>query len=339
MTDGTVDDRAVSDTETVTESGTLRSWATVYAKGLAMGAADTVPGVSGGTIALITGIYERLITAVAGLDPRLLGELRGVHTAAGRRRLWEAIRAVDLHFLVVLGLGAVTSVVVLSRFLHTAAETYPAPTYAFFFGLIAASAVVLYGELSPDGLSTLVGAVCGFAAGFLVAGASEGTAVDPGLPLVLATGAITITAMVLPGISGAFILLLLGQYKYMSGVLERFVDAIIAVPLGGNTSGLAEGAAVVTVFGVGAVFGLLTVARVIRLALTHQRAATLAFLVSLMAGSLRLPVAEVRSAVDAWSPTAAALVVVPALVGGAGVLALDYFTDDLDLDAATPSDR
>ena len=329
MSDGTVDGEAVGE-ETIADDG-LREYGTVYLKGMAMGAADTVPGVSGGTIALITGIYERLITALAALDPRLLGELRGVNSPRGRARLRETIQRVDLLFLIVLGLGAVTSVVALSRFMHAAIVSYPAATYAFFFGLIAASAVVLYGELRYEGPPTVAGAVLGFVVGFVVAGGSGGNSVLPGLPVVFVTGAITITALVLPGVSGAFILLLLGQYEYLTGVLERFVDALIATVAGGSTAGIVDGATVVATFCAGAVVGLLSVAHAIRWALDRQRAATLAFLVSLMAGSLRMPIVEVGRTVGTWNAETVAVVTLPAIVGVVAVLALDRYTDDLDL--------
>jgi len=310
----------------------LREYGVVYLKGIAMGAADTVPGVSGGTIALITGIYERLITAIAALDPRLLGALRGIHRARGRAQLRETIRRIDLPFLVVLGLGVVTSVVALSRFMHAAIVSAPAATYAFFFGLIAASAVVLYRELSFEGVPTVAGGVVGLTLGFLVAGGSEGNAVVPGLPIVFVVGAIAITAMVLPGVSGAFILILLGQYEYLTGVLTRFVDGVIAVVRGGTATGLVDGATVVATFCVGAVVGLLSVATVVRWALDHHRAATLAFLVSLMVGSLRKPAVEVWQGVGpSVTPRAGAVVALAVLVGTVAVLALDRYTDDLDL--------
>lgn len=336
MTDGALEEQPVEDATDV--QGGLREWLSIYLKGVAMGAADIVPGVSGGTIALITGVYERLITALSAIDPRLLAQLRGVGSRSGRQRVWRTIWGIDLPFLLVLGLGAITSVVVLSRFMHAAVVSYPAPTYAFFFGLIAASAVVLYGELTVEGLPSLAGGIGGFLVGFLVAGASETSAGDPGLVLVFLTGAITITALVLPGVSGAFILLLLGQYEYLTGVLEGFVDTLLAAAIGGSTAGLADGGAVVGAFSGGAVVGLLSVAHAIRWALDHQRAATLAFLVSLMVGSLRMPVERVAEAVVTWSPSAAALVAVPGLVGALAVLALDRYTDDLGLDGATAAE-
>ena len=328
MTDRTVD--GGPDTKGDPEGDpALREYGVVYLKGIAMGAADTVPGVSGGTIALITGIYERLITAIAALDPRLLGALRGIHRARGRAELWETIRRIDLPFLVVLGLGVVTSVVTLSRFMHAAIVSAPATTYAFFFGLIAASAVVLYRELSFEGVPTVAGGVVGLILGFLVAGGSAGSAVVPGLPIVFVVGAVAITAMVLPGVSGAFILILLGQYEYLTGVLTSFVDQLLATVTGGGTDGLFSLAGVVVTFCVGAVIGLLSVAHAIRWALEHYRTATYVFLVSLMVGSLRLPIIEVRESIGTWTPTAVLSVGGAVLIGAGAVLALDHYTADL----------
>ena len=327
-----MDDHEAADDAAAVERGAsgLRAWLAVYLKGAAMGAADTVPGVSGGTIALITGIYERLITAVSAIDPSLLAELGGLHRRAGRRAFVGALRERDVPFLIVLGLGAVTAVVTLSRLVHAALTGYRAATFAFFFGLIAASAVVLYRELDVDTPGALAGVVLGFVVAFVVAGASSGEAFPHTLPVVFATAAIAITAMILPGISGSFLLLLLGQYEYLTGELTAFVDDVLAVLRGGGAD-LADGVVLIVVFGSGALLGLLSVANAIRWALDHYRTATLAFLVSLMVGSLRLPVREVLGSVGTWDATTIALIAAAVAVGAGAVLALDHYTADLTL--------
>jgi putative membrane protein len=289
-----------------------------------------VPGVSGGTIALITGIYERLITAVAGLDPALCRQLGGAYSAPGRRQFLHTLRERDVPFLVVLGLGVLTAVVVLSRLVHAAIVGYRAATFAFFFGLIAASAIVLYRHLALDSPGAVAGSVSGFVIAFVVAGATSSGEMAHTLPYVFGTAAVAITAMILPGVSGSFLLLLLGQYEYLTGVLKRFVDDVLVVATGGSAD-LLDGAVVVLTFGAGAVLGLLTVANVIRWALDHYRQATLAFLVSLMVGSLRLPVREVFDSVGTWNTGSVALVIGAVVVGGGAVLALDHFTADLQL--------
>jgi putative membrane protein len=306
------------------------AWLGVYLRGICMGAADAVPGVSGGTIALITGIYERLIAAITALDPRLLGDALGVHTAEGRERFVAGLVRADVAFLVVLGLGVVTAVVTVSRVMELALHAYRAETFAFFFGLIAASAVVLYGEVSVDTPGRVGAAVLGFAAAFVLAGVTEGSAVPHSPAVIFGAGAVAITAMILPGVSGAFLLLLLGQYDHLVTTLSDFVDRLLAVATGGDPGALVDPAVTVVSFVAGAAVGLLTVAHVIRWALSNYRAATLTFLVSLMVGSLRLPVAEVLENGAPWTPVSVGSVLALALVGAVLVLGLDRYTDDLD---------
>jgi putative membrane protein len=311
----------------------------VYLKGLAMGAADTVPGVSGGTIALITGIYERLITALTELDPRALGHLGRAHRPDGRAAFVSALRRMDVPFLVALGLGVVTVVVLLSRVVHAALTSYEAETAAFFFGLIFVSAVVLRREVSLETGRQVAAGVAGFAIAFVLAGASADSggavAVATPLPLVFGVAAVAISAMVLPGVSGAFILYLVGQYEYLTGVLKAFVDHVVALPSRGITPGLVDSGVVVLTFVGGAFVGVFSVAYAVRWALDRAHAATLTFLVSLMVGSLRLPFETVTGTIGTWSASAAAGVGAAALVGGLAVFLLDRYTDDLEYGAAT----
>jgi putative membrane protein len=303
----------------------VREWLTVYLKGLAMGAADSVPGVSGGTIALITGIYERLIDALTALDPRVLAQVPELDSAEGRSGFVAALRRMDVFFLVALGLGVVTSIVTISRVVHVALEMARPQTFAFFFGLIAASAVVLYDQLSLQTPLQIGSAVAGFVLAFLVTGISNGAGLGHALPLVFVAGAIAISAMVLPGISGAFILILLGQYEYLTGVLTNLVDGLLAF----GADDLLANVAVVVTFGTGAVIGLFTVAYAVRRALDQYREATIAFLVSLMVGSLRLPIVEVTSGVDITALPDVTTALGAALAGAVAVLVLDYYTEDL----------
>jgi len=291
-----------------------------------MGAADSVPGVSGGTIALITGIYERLIAALTALDPRILQRLPEANTSDGRQHILSDLRRMDAFFLVVLGLGVATSIVAISRFVHAALELARPQTFAFFFGLIAASAIVLYEHLSLRTPLEIAAAVGGFALAFLLSGVSTGGGgLGHGLPVIFAAGAIAVSATVLPGISGALILLLLGQYEYLAGQLTGFVDALLA--LGGD--GLVSGLLVVVTFLLGAVVGVVTIAHLVTRALDRQREATIAFLVSLMVGSLRLPAVEILDGADLMAFADVTTVVGAALVGALAVLLLDYYTEDL----------
>ena len=323
--------------ETAAEGGPLREYLVVYLKGVAMGAADTLPGVSGGTIALVTGIYERLIAALTALDPRVLGLAPRLHAAEGRRRFASELRRMDVPFLVALGLGVVTVVVLLSRVVHAALATYEVETAAFFLGLIAASAIVLYREVSLETVPRALAALLGFAVAFLLAGASEGSgtvAGQPPLPLVFGVAAVAISAMVLPGVSGAFILYLVGQYEYLTGVLKAFVDHVIALPTRGVSPALVESGTVVVTFVAGALLGVFSVAYAVRWALDRAHAATLAFLVSLMVGSLRLPVETVGSGVETWTARTATGVAAALLAGGLAIYLLDRYTADLEYGAS-----
>ena len=294
----------------------VRAWLTVYLKGLAMGAADSVPGVSGGTIALITGIYERLIDALTSLDLRVLDRIPELGSADGRRGFFAELRGMDLFFLVVLGLGVGTAIVTISRVVHVALETARPQTFAFFFGLIAASAVVLYDQLAVRTPLEIGSAVAGFLIAFFITGVSDGAGFGHALPLIF--------------LSGAFLLILLGQYEYLTGVLTDLVDGVLALGAGDLVGNLA----IVATFGGGAVIGLFTVAHVVRRALDEYREATIAFLVSLMVGSLRLPLVEVLGGVDPATLPAVTTAFGAALAGALAVLLLDYYTEDLSTVAA-----
>ncbi|WP_256301112.1 DUF368 domain-containing protein [Haloarchaeobius salinus] len=307
----------------------MRSSLSVYLKGFLMGAADTVPGVSGGTIALITGIYERLITAITAVDPADLRLLFGLHTAEGRTDFRDLLLRADAVFLVTLGLGIATAVLTLSRVLDHTLERFPAITAAFFFGLIGASAVVLYSEVDVQSPRRLAVAVTGIVLAAALSSLPE-SAVGSSLPVVFLAGGIAVCAMILPGISGSFLLLVLNQYEYMISNLTAFVDGVIALARGGEVPALAESGAVVVTFCSGALLGLLTMARVVKWAFEEFRAGTLTFLVSLMVGGLVKPLSTISAEADVGSVSALAPIVLFALIGGGLVLAADAVTDDID---------
>jgi len=311
----------------------VRELLMTYLKGLAMGAADAVPGVSGGTIALITGIYERLIGAITALDPRALRHLPTLHRRTGRQALWNELKAMDMPFLVALGLGMVSAVVILARGVQLALSTVPGPTFAFFAGLIGASAILLFDSRWFTNPAQLGAAIAGFLIAFVIAGASTSGLLPQTLPMVFVAGMFAICGMVLPGISGAFILLLLGQYEYMTAVLTGFTDQLGALALGDGVGTLAEDGLVIVTFLFGAFAGLFTVAYVVRWALERYRGPTFAFLVSLMVGALRYP-SERMIETTALSLSPLLLVAVATFCGGAVVFLLDYYTADLEYETA-----
>ena len=308
----------------------FRSWLVVYLKGACMGAADTVPGVSGGTIAVIVGVYERLIAALTAVDPRAARGLLAVHTSEGRSELAEDLLRMDAPFLLVLGSGVVTAAALIATVMNFLVTRYAAPTYAFFFGLIAASAVVLYRHADAGTPGRAAVAAAGFVLAFLVTGFSASAqSTDPPALLLFVAGAVAISAMVLPGISGSFLLLVMGLYEFMSG-LPGAVASGVASAASGDFGGLVGPLSALAAFGAGALVGVFSVAYAVRAALRRYREATLVFLVSLMVGALRLPLE--RIAADTGTPTSgtALAVVVPAGAGIAAVLILDRYTDDLE---------
>ena len=188
----------------------------IFARGMAMGAADVVPGVSGGTLALITGIYEELINSLGNLHPRLLL----VWKQQGFMAFW---RAANLGFLVTLFAGIITSIALFARVITWMMQQYPVPLWAFFCGLIIASIWVV---LRPVTRYTVALWLC-----FIVAAAVAwwiGTlpglrhAAGDGVLVYFLAGAVAICAMILPGISGSFILVLLGMYAPVLAAVKQF---------------------------------------------------------------------------------------------------------------------
>jgi len=310
-----------------------RELATVYLKGLAMGTADSVPGVSGGTIALITGIYERLIDALTAIGPgRLAAVVAGV--LPGRRdEACRSMEAMDVPFLASLGFGVLTAIAAVTALVEYALEVAPLPTFGFFFGLIAASAYVLRRSVELDTPNRVVAAVAGFLVAFVVSGQAVAALGHSRLVVFLA-GCVAVSAMILPGVSGSFVLVLLGQYEYMIRLLGSLRELLVGVVVGEDSIGalLAPGTTAAT-FVAGALVGLFTLAHAVGWALDHYREATLAFLVSLIVGALRAPVVRMNTTLAeagrTWSPELLGSVFVAALVGGVLVVVLEGSVEDV----------
>ncbi|XVH31359.1 DUF368 domain-containing protein [Haloferacaceae archaeon DSL9] len=310
-----------------------REWLGIYLRGLCMGTADAVPGVSGGTIALITGIYERLIAAITSATPDRIRRLLTGLTPSKFADAHRAFRELDGYFLLVLGAGIVTAIVTVLRAMSVLLETNPVETFGFFFGLIAASAIVLYRGVELDTPPRIAAAVAGFAIAFALSGYTTGGS-GSSLPVVFVAGAIAVSAMILPGLSGSLLLVILGQYEYMSNALSNFVDALIGVVSGNDVGTVVDTGIPVFVFVAGAGVGLLTIAHVVKRALETHRMATIAFLVSLIVGALRAPVVEVSRRLaetgGAWTTDVVIAFAGFAVLGAAAVLALDYYAGAIE---------
>ena len=237
---------------------------TGYVQGLLMGSADVVPGVSGGTVALIVGIYEDLVTSVRAAASVPVALLRGDLPVT--RRLLGQVR-----WLLVLPLaaGILSALVVGAKVIPGLLESSPTVMLAVFFGLIAGSLVVPWRRVERTGPAEAGLAVTAALLAFVLVGLPPRTVADPTLPGVFATAAVAICAMILPGVSGAFLLLVLGVYEPTLRALDERNWAYVAT------------------FTAGAACGLGLFSRLLAHLLDRHHSWTMAGLVGLMAGSLR----------------------------------------------------
>jgi len=244
----------------------------IFLRGMFMGIADVIPGVSGGTVALITGIYARLIFAIRGINLRFLAYL----LKGDAKKAKQDFLSMDFGLLIPLTMGIVIAFLIFSRVIRFLLTAFPANTYAFFFGLILASAVFVYRHVGGIDYKIIACGVCGGLFAFMFIGL-ESLQASHSLPVIFSSGMIAICAMILPGISGAFILFFLGQYEYMLAALHGLDLPVIGV------------------FLIGALIGLFSMARVLGYLLHSHKSVTMAFLVGLMLGALRLPYQNIVS--------------------------------------------
>lgn len=233
----------------------------VFLKGLAMGAADVVPGVSGGTIAFITGIYDQLLDSINKVNFGLIKKLK----EEGIKSVWEHINGT---FLVSLFAGIACSILSLADLIKYLLGEYPIGVWSFFFGLILASIVYLLKELKTVDAKAILGLILGTAFVILLSqipGQKDAT----NLLYIFFCGMVAICAMILPGISGSFILLVLGAYSTV------FIDALSSLNF-----------LVLGVFGSGAIVGLLSFSKFLNWILNRYRNTTFAVLIGFLLGSL-----------------------------------------------------
>ena len=242
-----------------------RGWpaaAKTIAQGFCMGTADVVPGVSGGTVAYILGIYAELLDAIKSFDARWLGML-------GRLDMRAAIAYPHFAFLVPLAIGIVLALLIFTRIIPIPRflTTHPELIYGLFFGLIFGSIITLHRQVqlgTPRQYAAIIaGAVCGW----LLMNAVPQTTPDTPL-FVFLSGALAITAMILPGVSGSFILLILGKYAYVFDGIGRF-DFAVLLP-----------------FGCGMVCGLIVFSRVLSWLLNRWRNGAMLFINGVLVASL-----------------------------------------------------
>jgi putative membrane protein len=238
----------------------IQSYLILFVKGIAMGAADVIPGVSGGTIAFITGIYEELINSIKSVNLRTLKLLLTGKFA----EFWKAINGT---FLLSLVTGIAVSILTLAKGLKYLLDYYPILVWSFFFGLIVASAIYVARTIPKWNLPTVVSGIAGIIIAYFI------TVITPAEAnittwFIFLSGAIAICAMILPGISGSFILVLLGMYKFILEAVGNFNFAVIFT------------------FIAGAAIGIISFSHVLSWLLKKHHNLTIALLSGFMVGSL-----------------------------------------------------
>ncbi len=277
----------------------------IFLKGLAMGVADIIPGVSGGTIALITGIYERLVFGIRDIDFKfLLFAIKGDF-----KRAKENFLDIDLALFVPLLSGLGVSFTLFAGVIDFCLNVFPALTFAFFFGLILASARTVFAKIKNRDALTI---------GFIFLGLFLGVAItllnpvksNPSPLVIVGSGMVAICAMILPGISGAFLLLLLGQYEFIVRALHNFDFVALAI------------------FNVGTISGIILFSRLLAFLLKKHESRVLGFLTGLMIGGLNMPLQRVGENM----PRAGLLLpVIAALAGIVVVMLLEFFSGKHEL--------
>lgn len=274
----------------------------LFLKGTLMGICDMIPGVSGGTIAFITGIYTRLINAVKSFSPELVIDFFKYISKRNEEntiKLKEDIKKLDLVFLIPLGLGIATAIIITSRIITYLLEHHFAYTMAFFIGLIIASCQIIFKNIKNHHIKNIMFGVFGLIIGISVAFLIPLKVEYPSLLYVFIGGFLAISAMFLPGISGAFLLLILGIYEVMLEVIKHVTDNI----------------SYFLTFMIGAVVGALCISRLISYLFKKDRCRTLYVLLGLVIGSLSIPVRRVITSETTWSFSTIILVITMFLMG------------------------
>ncbi|WP_372768564.1 DUF368 domain-containing protein [Lutibacter sp.] len=233
----------------------------ILLKGIAMGAADVVPGVSGGTIAFISGIYEELLSSISGINIANLKLLK----KEGFKAAWKAING---NFLLALLSGIFISIVSLAKLISWLLENKPILVWSFFFGLVLASILYVAKQLTKWNAVTIILLILGAIAAYIITTLQPAISESSSLLFFFFAGSLAICAMILPGISGSFILVLLGAYKPVLDAIHNRDVKLLGV------------------MSFGAVVGLLSFSKVLRWLFDHHKNYTLAVLTGFILGSL-----------------------------------------------------
>jgi len=242
-------------------SRTIKDYVVIGLKGMAMGAADVVPGVSGGTIAFISGIYEELLTSISSVNLSLLKTLK----SDGIKAAWKQVNG---SFLLSLFIGIFVSIISLAKAIKWMLENEPVLLWSFFFGLVLASVIYIAKQITKWKALTFVLLVFGASLAYYITTLNPMMTENSSPLFLFLAAALAICAMILPGISGAFILVLLGAYKPVLAAVNNKDVTSVAIVFAG------------------AIAGLLSFSRVLKWLFTNYKNYTLAVLTGFIIGSL-----------------------------------------------------
>ena len=235
-------------------------------KGFAMGMADIVPGVSGGTVALITGVYQDLIESISSFNRSFFSKIL-------KKEFQAAFKQVNLPFLLTLFTGIILAVISMSRVMHFFMDEYSILTWSLFFGLILAS-IIFVGKTVENILTlknlgfVMLGTIIGYSIVSLIPVTTPNSFI-----MIFLSGCIAICAMILPGISGSFILLILGKYLYITSALKNPFNL--------------ESITIISIFSFGCLLGLLSFSKILNFLLKSYHNITMCILTGFMIGSIK----------------------------------------------------
>ncbi len=250
---------------------TLPEYGRIFLSGFLMGSADVVPGVSGGTMAFILGIYQELIDSIrAFLSPKTIKMIACFQVR-------KALKNLPWSFLLTLALGILTAIVLLSSKIKWMLDHKPALIWAFFFGLVLASIIAIFHRVSKWAGDRIAGAVIGFFIAWIIVGLPLTQHPPTGLWYTAVCGAVAICAMILPGISGSFILVLMGRYDTILGAVHNLKSGIE----------ISSSIQTLVIFVLGIAVGICSFAQLLGWLFRKHHDLTVAVLMGFMAGSLR----------------------------------------------------
>jgi putative membrane protein len=252
----------------------------IFGKGVLMGVCDLIPGVSGGTIAFITGIYDRLIDAVANITPKNYFNLVFSKSSEERKKLFKEL---DILFLILLFSGIFSAIILGSKVISYLIDNFYVYIFTFFVGLILASGLFISNQIKVKKNMNKLFGVFGFVCGILLLLFSPKEIVSPDYLLVVLSGFLAIFALFLPGISGSFILVILGMYEYVLNLVKN-LDLINLIP-----------------FMIGAGLGVVVISRVVKLFFDFDKCKTLYFLLGLILGTLSIPLRNIYLQIEVFS--------------------------------------